>query len=399
MADKKLIYMDNAATTAPDPRVVEAMLPYFTTAYGNPSSGYSLGYAAKNAINTARETAAELLGARPEEIYFTGSGTESDNIALESLRLSGKRQLVVSAVEHPAVLKKAEQLEQEGFRVTVIPPDREGFISPEALERYLTPDTGMVSVMLANNEIGTLQPIKLLSEVAHKYGCLFHTDAVQVFGQLPISVDELGVDYLSASAHKLYGPKGVGLLYARYGVPLVGVIRGGGQEYGVRPGTENTAAIAGFGKAIELAALEMRQRAAHEHKLAVHMTRRLLKELKGVCLNGPEVIGTEVNACFDRNRLTELKRLPGNLNFCFEGIRGTSLVIRLDMEKICVSTGAACTAGHDRVSQVLTAIGLSEAEANSSIRITLGKDNTPAEADYVVELIRQTVEELRILNN
>ncbi|MCQ2496771.1 MAG: cysteine desulfurase [Lachnospiraceae bacterium] len=388
MVEKKLIYMDNAATTAPDSRVVEAMLAYMTSAYGNPSSRYSIGYEAKNLINSVRVTAAKLIGAQPEEIYFTANGTEADNIALQSLKLTGKRHLIVSAIEHPAVLNTARQLEKEGFLLSCLKADKNGIIQPEALEAAITPDTGLVSVMFANNEIGSIQPIKKLSEIAHRFGSLFHTDAVQAFGQLRINVSDLGIDYLSASAHKIYGPKGVGLLYARRNVPVKAISYGGGQEYDLRPGTENTAAIAGFGRAIELAAEEMQIRAVNEQKLSVHICNRILREISGVRLNGPEIIDNDFS-----------KRLPGNMNFSFEGVRGISLALRLDMEKICVSTGSACSAGNDRPSHVLSAIGLSDAEANSSIRITIGKNNSPEEADYLVDKIKEIAEEIRQLNN
>ncbi len=391
-----LIYMDNAATTAVDKQVLEAMLPFMTESYGNASSKYSLGYTARNTINSARVSVGGLIEAEPEGIYFTGSGTEADNLALESgMCRTGVRHLIVSAIEHPAVLNKAEQLKKRGYEVSLAQPDSMGFISPETVEKLIRPDTGLISVMMGNNELGTLEPVDEICEMAHRHGILFHTDAVQAFGQLPISVKRLKADYLSASAHKIYGPKGIGMLYVRENAPVSPVIFGGGQEYGVRPGTENVAAAAGFKQAVELAAKDMEERAERERKICAYIAERVLREVPESELNGPR----PESPVLHESGAVYLGRLPGILNFSFKGIRGASLALRLDMEKICVSTGSACTAGNDRASHVLEAIGLAGDRLDGSLRISVGKFNTMEEAERVSDRIICLVKELRVLNN
>lgn len=406
MADS-VIYFDNAATTAVDKRVLEAMLPYLQENYGNPSAKYSLGYAARNLINETREAVAELIGAEPEEIYFTAGGTEADNIALESgMSAEGKRHMIVSAIEHPAVINKAEQLKKRGFEVSYVKPDRYGFISVGEVEKLIRPDTGLISIMLANNELGTVEPVSEIAEMAHRQGVLFHTDAVQAFGQLPVCVKDMNIDYLSASAHKIYGPKGIGVLYAGRKAPLCPVEFGGGQEYGVRPGTENVAAIAGLKCAVELALAEMQEREERERKICAYIAERLLKEVPDSLLNGPQGIICSQKMPENSDAAEaglhdafEGKYLPGILNFSFKGIRGASLALRLDMEKICVSTGSACAAGNEKSSHVLEAVGLGRDWIDGSLRISVGKYNTLEEAEMAADRIIQLVEELRELNS
>lgn len=384
--DRDLIYLDNAATTRPDPAVIEEMLRYLTEEYGNPSAKYSIGYNARNAVNEARERTGALIGAEPENIYFTGSGTESDNIAVISAMTAEdgtKGHMIVSAAEHPAVLNTARKLQKSGYGVTFINPGRDGIVTPEAVERELRSNTRLVSVMTVSNELGAIEPVKEICALAHEKGCLFHTDAVQAYGKMKLDIRDTGADYLSASAHKIYGPKGVGLLYCAKGAPLRGIMSGGEQEYGIRPGTENVAAIAGFGRAAVLAAERMDAETVKMNRLQEYIIGRILGEIPQACLNGPPV---------GKNRL------PGLMNFSFAGIRGASLVLRLDIEKICISTGSACTAGSDRPSHVLAAAGLDDWQINGSVRISPGAENTLSEAETAVERIKYIVGELRYLN-
>jgi cysteine desulfurase len=347
--------MDCAATTPTDPLVLEEMLPYFNEKFGNASSATRLGSAGKQAIRTAREQAAALIGALPEEIFFTSGGTESDNWALRLGVRAGKsgRHIIVSAVEHPAVLRTAEDLAREGYRLTVLPVDAEGTVLPETLRSAMCEDTVLVSVMTANNEVGTIEPIRELAQIAHEGGALFHTDAVQAFGQIPLSVGELGADLLSASAHKIFGPKGTGLLYVKKGVRLDAFLTGGGQERGRRSGTENVPGIVGFGKACALAAQRMEEAIRVKRSLRELFWEHLLTENPHVLVSG-----------------SRENRLPGNVHICLPGIEGETLLILLDQKGICASSGSACSAGALEPSHVLTAMGRKAIEAKGSLRLT-----------------------------
>ena len=378
---KKLIYLDNAATTKTAPEVVEAMLPYFSEAYGNPSSIYSLAGESRKAVDQARETIAGALGARPEEIYFTAGGTESDNWALkaaaEFYRKKGNH-IITTKIEHHAVLHSCQWLEKQGFEVTYLNVDENGVVRLEELKAAIRPTTILISVMYANNEIGTIQPIREIGEIAHEHGILFHTDAVQAFGQLPIQVDDCHIDMLSASGHKLNGPKGIGFLYIRRGVKIRSFIHGGAQERKRRAGTENVPGIVGLGKAVERAVGTMEERTETERRLRDYLIDRVLKEIPYARLNGHRS-----------------QRLPGNANFSFQFIEGESLLIMLDMEGICGSSGSACTSGSLDPSHVLLAIGLPHEIAHGSLRLTLNEEVTKEELDYVVDTLKRIVEKLR----
>ncbi len=378
---KKLIYLDNAATTKTAPEVVEAMLPYFSEAYGNPSSIYSLAGESRKAVDQARETIANALGARPEEIYFTAGGTESDNWALkaaaEFYRKKGNH-IITTKIEHHAVLHSCQWLEKQGFEVTYLNVDENGVVRLEELKAAIRPTTILISVMYANNEIGTIQPIREIGEIAHEHGILFHTDAVQAFGQMPIQVDDCHIDMLSASGHKLNGPKGIGFLYIRKGVKIRSFIHGGAQERKRRAGTENVPGIVGLGKAVERAVGTMEERTETERRLRDYLIDRVLKEIPYARLNGHRS-----------------QRLPGNANFSFQFIEGESLLIMLDMEGICGSSGSACTSGSLDPSHVLLAIGLPHEIAHGSLRLTLNEEITKEELDYVVDTLKRIVEKLR----
>ncbi|MDD6615644.1 MAG: cysteine desulfurase NifS, partial [Lachnospiraceae bacterium] len=340
----KLIYLDNAATTRTSPTVLEAMLPYFSEYYGNASSIYSIGTKSKTAINHARETIANTLGAEVNEIYFTAGGSESDNWALkataEAYGNKGKH-IITSKIEHHAILHSCEYLEKKGFEISYIDVDENGVIKLDELKKAIRPDTILISVMFANNEIGTIQPIREIGEIAHEHGILFHTDAVQAYGQVPIDVNELHIDMLSSSAHKINGPKGIGFLYIRKGVKIRSFVHGGAQERKRRAGTENVPGIVGYGKAAEEAVSTMKERTAKEIELRDYLIDRILKEVPYTRLNGHRT-----------------GRLPNNANFSFQFIEGESLLIMLDMEGICGSSGSACTSGSLDPSHVLLAIGL-----------------------------------------
>ena len=381
---KKLIYLDNAATTKTAPEVVEAMLPYFSEFYGNPSSIYSLAGESKKAIDQARETIAGALGAQPEEIYFTAGGTESDNWALkataEYYRKKGNH-IITTKIEHHAVLHSCQQLEKQGFEVTYLDVDENGVVKLEELKKAIRPTTILISVMYANNEIGTIQPIQEIGEIAHEKGILFHTDAVQAFGQLPIDVEEMQIDLLSASGHKLNGPKGIGFLYIRKGVKIRSFIHGGAQERKRRAGTENVPGIVGLGRAVERAVKTMEERTAKERELRDYLIGRVLAEIPYTRLNGHRSL-----------------RLPNNANFSFQFIEGESLLIMLDMEGICGSSGSACTSGSLDPSHVLLAIGLPHEIAHGSLRLTLNEENTKEELDFVVESLKRIIERLRSMS-
>ncbi len=378
-----MIYMDCAATTPTDPLVLEEMLPYFNEKFGNASSATRLGSAGKQAIRTAREQAAALIGALPEEIFFTSGGTESDNWALRLGVRAGKsgRHIIVSAVEHPAVLRTAEDLAREGYRLTVLPVDAEGTVLPETLRSAMCEDTVLVSVMTANNEVGTIEPIRELAQIAHEGGALFHTDAVQAFGQIPLNAEELGADLLSASAHKIFGPKGTGLLYVKKGVRLDAFLTGGGQERGRRSGTENVPGIVGFGKACALAAQRMEEAIRVKRSLRELFWEHLLTENPHVLVSG-----------------SRENRLPGNVHICLPGIEGETLLILLDQKGICASSGSACSAGALEPSHVLTAMGRKAIEAKGSLRLTFSEHNTAEEVLEVCELIRVQTARLRELS-
>ncbi len=380
----KIIYLDNAATTKTAPEVVEAMLPYFSEQYGNASTIYGLGQQSKEAMTKARASIASLLGAKTEEIYFTAGGSEADNWALKATAeaYAGKgKHIITTKIEHHAVLHTCEYLEKQGFEVTYLDVDENGIVKLSQLEEAIRPDTILISVMFANNEIGTLQPIKEIGEIAHEHGILFHTDAVQAFGQVPINVDELHIDMLSSSAHKLHGPKGIGFLYIRKGVKIQSFIHGGAQERKRRAGTENIPAIVGFGKAAQLAAEGMEERARKETELRDYLIERVMKEIPYTRLNGDAK-----------------KRLPNNANFSFQFVEGESMLIMLDMEGICGSSGSACTSGSLDPSHVLLAIGLPHEIAHGSLRLTLSEETTKEEIDFTVESLKKIVEHLRSMS-
>ena len=378
---KKLIYLDNAATTKTSEEVVAAMLPYFTEYYGNPSSVYEFASESKKAVSNARRTIAETLGAQENEIYFTAGGSEADNWALkataEAYQSKGKH-IITTKIEHHAILHTAEYLEKRGFEITYIGVDENGVVKVDELEKAIRPDTILISVMFANNEIGTIQPIKEIGEIAKKHGVLFHTDAVQAYGQLPINVDELHIDMLSSSGHKLNGPKGIGFLYIRKGVKIRSFVHGGAQERKRRAGTENVPGIVGIGTATKRAIATMEERTAKEREMRDYLIKRVMEEIPYTKLNGHPT-----------------DRLPNNANFCFRFIEGESMLIRLDMAGICGSSGSACTSGSLDPSHVLLAIGLPHEIAHGSLRLTLNEEITKEDIDYVVDQLKTIVSDLR----
>lgn len=380
----KLIYLDHAATTAARPEVVQEMLPYFTEFYGNPSSIYNFSAKSKEAINTARKVIGDSLHTDAANIYFTAGGSEADNWALkataEAYGNKGKH-IITSRIEHHAILHTAEYLEKHGFDVTYVGVDENGIVKMDELKKAIRPDTILISVMFANNEIGTIQPVKEIGQLAHEHGILFHTDAVQAYGQVPIDVEDLNIDMLSASGHKLNGPKGIGFLYIRKGVKIRSFIHGGAQERARRAGTENVPGIVGLGKAVSMAMETMEERSSRETALRDYLIDRILSEIPYVRLNGHRK-----------------KRLPNNVNVSFQFIEGESLLIMLDMAGICGSSGSACTSGSLDPSHVLLAIGLPHEIAHGSLRLTLGDENTREEMDYVVDNLKRIVERLRSMS-
>lgn len=378
---KKIIYLDNAATTQVDPKVLEAMLPFFTEYYGNPSAVYSFAETAKKAVEDAREKLAELIHAKKDEIYFTGGGSESDNWALkataEAYGNKGKH-IITSKIEHHAILHTCEWLEKHGFEVTYLDVDEKGLVSPEELEKAIRPDTILISIMAANNEIGTIEPLAKIGEIAHKHGILFHTDAVQAFGHIPLDVDAMHIDMLSASGHKINGPKGIGLLYIRKGVKIRSFIHGGAQERQRRAGTHNVPGIVGFGKAAELALANMDERIKYETELRDYLIKRVSSEIPY----------TKVNGDLE-------KRLPNNANFCFRFIEGESMLILLDQNGICGSSGSACTSGSLDPSHVLLAIGLPHEIAHGSLRLSLSEKTTREDIDFTIDELKKIIERLR----
>ena len=379
---KKMIYLDNAATTKTAPEVVEAMLPYFSEFYGNPSSIYDLAGQSKEAVTKAREQIAGVLKAKKEEIYFTGSGTEADNWALKAAFEAYKNKgnhIITTKIEHHAILHTCDYLEKErGAKITYLDVDENGIIRLEDLEKAITPETILISIMFANNEIGSVQPVKEIGLIAKEHGILFHTDAVQAFCQLPIDVDECNIDMLSSSAHKINGPKGVGFLYIRKGVKIRSFIHGGAQERKRRAGTENVPGIVGYGAAAKRAAETMEERTAKERELRDYLIKLITEEIPYVKLNGDPV-----------------KRLPNNVNVSFRFVEGESLLLMLDGCGICASSGSACTSGSLDPSHVLLAIGLPHEIAHGSLRLTLSEETTREDLDYTVENLKEIVQNLR----
>ncbi len=374
--------MDHSATTPVDPEVTDAMLPYFIEKYGNPSSLYTIGRQARKAVEDSRQKVADMIGAKKEEVIFTGGGTESDNLAIKGTVYKNRKKgdhIITSSIEHHAVLHTCKYLETQGFTVTYLPVSREGLVNPSDVERAITPKTILITIMHANNEIGTIQPIEEIGKIAREKSVPFHTDAVQTAGKLPINVDALNVDMLSMSAHKLYGPKGIGVLYIRKGTFVEPLLHGGGHERNIRSGTENVPGIVGFGKASELA----RERLPEEAKLA-QLRDRLIKgilEIKESYLNGHPT-----------------KRLPNNANLRFSYIEGESMILNLDMKGVAASTGSACSSTSLEPSHVLLAVGLKPEEAHGSLRLTLGRGNTQEDVDYVVSVLPEIVNKLRMIS-
>lgn len=377
----KTVYMDYSATTYVKPEVLEEMLPYFTERYGNPSSFYEISRVTSRAIDEAKGKIAKGLNCESNEVYITGSGSEADNWAIKGIAAAYKNKgnhIITSKIEHHAVLHTCEYLEKQGFKVTYLDVDKEGFIKIEDLKSAITDETILVSIMFANNEIGTIQPIKEIGGICKERGVLFHTDAVQAVGNVPIDVKELNIDLLSLAGHKIYGPKGIGALYIKKGVRIHNLIHGGGQERGRRAGTENIAGIVGLGKAMELATTNIKEHALKLTKLRDRLMEGLLK-VPHTRLNGP----------------TGDMRLPGNVNICFEFIEGESILLSLDFEGVCASSGSACTSGSLDPSHVLLAIGLKHEVAHGSLRLSLGDGSTDKDVDYVLEVVPPIIERLR----
>jgi len=385
MEAKRQVYLDYSATTPVKPEVLEAMIPYFTESFGNPSTLYTIGQKAKDALKAAREQVAALIGASAAEVFFTGSGTEADNWAVIGAAMwkRGKgKHIITSSIEHHALMHSAEYLEKEGFELTYLPADPEGFVRPEDLKAAMRDDTTVVSVMYANNEIGTLQPVDELCEIAHGRGALFHTDAVQALGNVPLDVKKSGVDMMSLSAHKIYGPKGVGALYIKKGVALPNYMHGGAQESGRRAGTENLAGIVGFGKAAELAGRNLDAHIANMRELRGYFIERVKREIQDIRING-----------------NLEKRLPGNANITFKYIEGEAILLLLDMAGVAVSTGSACSSASLTPSHVLSAIGVPVEEIHGSIRFTMGDFTTKEDLDYTVQVLKAAVTKLRDISS
>ena len=373
--------MDHSATTPVAPEVLEAMLPYFSERFGNASSLHSFGLEAKEALEESREKVAALLGAKPEEIIFTSGGTESDNLALKGIAYRNHekgKHIITTSIEHPAVLETCRKLQKEGFDVTYLPVTGEGLVDPAVLESAIRPDTLLISVMHANNEVGTIQPLQEIGRLAAEIDIYFHTDAVQSVGKIPTDVDDLGVDLLSLSAHKLYGPKGIGALYVRRGTRLESIIQGGGHERALRSGTENIAGIVGLARAADLAQETMAAERERLTGLRNRLSSMVLEKVKDAWING-----------------SMTSRLPGNLNFSFKFVEGESLLLFLDSKGIAVSTGSACSSHKLEPSHVLLSLGLKPEECHGSLRITMGRSNTEEEVDFVAECITEAVERFR----
>ncbi len=377
-------YMDHSATSPVNPEVLKEMLPYFTESFGNASTLYALGREARTAMENARKQVASLIGAQPEEVYFTSGGTESDNIAIKGTasKLKNKgNHIITSDIEHPAVEETCKYLEKNGYQVTYLPVGEEGIVKVSDVETAITPETILITVMHANNEIGTIQPIKEIGALAREKGIYFHTDAVQSVGKIPVNVGDMNVDMLSISAHKLYGPKGIGALYIRKGVRIDPLLHGGGHERGMRPGTENIPGIVGLGKACQIAEDNLEKNMEYVSSLRDRLIQGVLGNIEQSYLNGHPT-----------------KRLPNNANFRFTGIEGESLVLQLDAKEINASTGSACSSKKLEPSHVLMAIGLKEVDAHGSLRISLGTENTPQDIDYTIDAIDEVVERLRSMS-
>jgi len=375
------VYVDNAATTQVDREVIETIVPYLDEKYGNASSIHSFGREAYEGMENARKQVAELINCSPKEILFTSGGTESDNAAIKGTTYKHRdkgKHVITSSIEHPAVLETCQSLEANGFRLTYVPVDKTGMIDLEALERSITKETILITMMHANNEIGTIEPIEEIVRIAHKNGIVFHTDAVQTTGKIPIDLNKLDVDLLSISAHKIYGPKGVGVLFKREGVSVEPLIHGGGHERGLRSGTENVAGIVGMGKAAELAKARMKEDSDRLVTLRDRIIKRVLEEIEESYLNGHPT-----------------KRLPNNAHFRFSGIEGESLLLSLDEKGIAASTGSACSSKKLMPSHVLMAIGLNEVQAHGSLRVSLGRTNTSEDVEYVCDSLNETIARLR----
>jgi len=378
---ERFVYLDHAATTPVKDEVFEAMLPYLKDKFGNPSSIYSIGRESKKAIEDAREKVAQAIGAQSKEVFFTGSGTEADNWAIKGIAYANRQKgnhIITSSIEHHAVLHTCQYLESDGFEVTYLPVDENGLVDPEQVRNAIKPNTTLITIMFANNEIGTIQPVAEIGKIAREKGIYFHTDAVQAAGNVHINVEDMNIDLLSMSAHKFYGPKGVGALYIRKGTKITSFLHGGAQERSRRASTENVAGIVGMGKAIELATRNLDEHAKKLMELRDRTIDEVMKKIPFVRLNG------------DRN-----KRLPGNVNFSFEFIEGESLLLMLDMKGIAASSGSACTSGSLDPSHVLLAIGLPHEIAHGSLRLTFGEDNTHEDIDYLMEVLPPIVERLR----
>ena len=381
---EKLIYLDNAATTAVKPEAFEAMKPYFLENYSNPNSVYTFAQQGKKALDEAREAIAALIGAKANEIYFTGGGSESDNWAVKGIAeasASKGKHMITTKIEHHALLHTCEYLEKKGCEVTYLDVDEYGMVRLDELEQAIRPDTVLISIMFANNEIGTVEPVREIGAIAKKHGIPFHTDAVQAFGHLPLNVDEMNIDMLSASAHKFHGPKGVGFLYIRNGVKPATLIHGGAQERARRAGTSNVPGIVGMAEAARLAVRDMEENSRKISEIRNHLIKRVLNEIPFSRLNGHRE-----------------QRLANNVNFCFRFIEGESLLIMLDQKGICASSGSACTSGSLDPSHVLLAIGLPHEIAHGSLRLSLSEENTMEEADYVADCLKTIVERLRSMS-
>lgn len=377
----ELKYFDNAATTRVKKEVLEEMLPYFHEKYGNPSSLYSIGRASKKAIEEARKKVANLINANPNEIYFTGCGSESDNTIIKGIAHTNRKKgkhIITSQIEHPAVLHTCQALEKQGFEVTYLKVNKNGFIDIEELRNSIRNDTILITIMFANNEIGTIQPIEMVAKIAKMYNILFHTDAVQACGNIPIDVKRMGMDALSLSGHKLYAPKGIGALYVKNGITFEKFMDGGHQEKNKRAGTENVAGIVGLGKACELAQIHLKEHMQQLKQLRDYFITQVEDKIEGAVLNG-----------------SKENRLPGNANFSFSSIDGEALLLNLDAKGICASAGSACTSGSSSPSHVLSSIGLSDELAHGSLRVTFGEDNTKEDVDYLIENLCEIIAKLR----
>ena len=379
-----MIYFDNAATTKLDDEVLKEMMPYLTNMYGNASAIYELGRESRKAVEDAREKVAKVLNCEVGEVYFTSCGSESDNTAIKGIARANKEKgnhIITSKIEHPAVIETCEQLKKEGFEITYIGVDEKGVVDLEEIKRAIKPTTILISIMFANNEIGTVEPIKEIGKIAKEHEIVFHTDAVQAAGNVKIDVKDMNIDSLSLSGHKFYGPKGVGVLYVKKGIDFQNFINGGHQEKNKRAGTENVAGIVGIGKAIELAYQNLDEHNKEITELRDYFINQIITKIPNVKINGDMV-----------------NRLPGNANISFEGVDAEGLLLNLDLKKICASSGSACSAGSLEPSRVLLAIGLEKEIAKSSLRVTIGKYNTKKEVDYLIESLEEIVARLRMIN-